>query len=221
MALAELTTPGLHDFVVSRGIEPRLSSLPGRKAVDLGAGSGALALRLRKLGLSVLAVDRAPEPTVTEIPWRQVDLDRPGFSDLVGPAEFSLVTAIEVIEHLESPIAFLREIRRLLAAGGVAILTTPNVDNVPARMKFALSGRIRMIDSPSDPNHISPIFAGLFTQRYLPRVRLRLAAHLTYPPDGYIHTRRSGRILCKAIARLLRGPALFGDNHIFVLESVE
>jgi SAM-dependent methyltransferase len=40
---------------------------------------------------------------------------------------FALVVSFQVIEHLEDPDPYLRGIARLLAPGGEALLTTPNV----------------------------------------------------------------------------------------------
>jgi SAM-dependent methyltransferase len=40
-------------------------------------------------------------------------------------ATFGLITCIEVIEHLERPFEGLAEVRRVLAPGGFAIITTP------------------------------------------------------------------------------------------------
>lgn len=96
---------------------------------------------------------------------------------------------MEVIEHMESPIAFLRNIARLLKPDGVAILTTPNVNNAPARVKFLLTGKLRMMDERGDPTHITPIFWDLLTRQYLPRAGLILLEHRTYPPDGFLVTR--------------------------------
>lgn len=46
---------------------------------------------------------------------------------------FDLVTANMVMEHLPDPVAALREVRRVLAEGGRAVLHTPNFDYPPMR----------------------------------------------------------------------------------------
>src|SRR5262249_13845426 len=120
---------------------------------------------------------------------------------------------------MESPIGFLRNVGRLLKPDGVAVLTTPNVDNVPARLKFLLTGKVRMMDERGEPTHISPVFWDLFVRQYLPRARVQLMEHLLYPPDGFKNTRPLYARVLGALARFLPGECLLGDIHVLVVRS--
>jgi 2-polyprenyl-3-methyl-5-hydroxy-6-metoxy-1,4-benzoquinol methylase len=153
--IGTVTVRGLYEFVASQGLSRY--ARPGARAVDLGAGPGPVCERLSSLGCQVLAVDR--DQAVFEGKNRFVaqDLDQAAFASRLGVAPFDLVVAVEVIEHVESPINFLRNIARQLPPDGVAVITTPNVDFLPARLKFLLKGSLRMMDKGSDPTHISPI----------------------------------------------------------------
>lgn len=216
MLLKEHTIGGLHDF-----IDPILKhyALWGGCAIDLGAGSGALAVRLRELGFEVIAVDINKERFKADIPFVQLNLNNPDFSSLGGRV-FDFVTAVEVIEHLESPIAFLRHIRSLLKPDGVALITTPNLDNAPSRFRFLLTGKLHMMDEKV-PNHISPIFQDLFIRQYLPRAGLKLVEHHFFPKNGYKVSRKYYSWLLRLLARLLPGNTLFGDIHISVLKPID
>src|SRR5208282_932556 len=183
------TNSGLHDFVGHSVLAPFVH--PDLKAADLGSGPGAMAARLAELGCDVLAADLSKSGFAAELPHVTVDFNQPDFASLLGTRQFSLVTAIEVIEHVESPIGFLRNVARLLAPGGVAVLTTPNVDSLPARFKFFLSGRIRTMDEHGEPTHIPPIFFDLLQRQFLPLAGLRLRQHFVYPPHGYQLSRKS------------------------------
>jgi 2-polyprenyl-3-methyl-5-hydroxy-6-metoxy-1,4-benzoquinol methylase len=214
--LGTTTIAGLHEFVFENVI--RRFAHPGDRVVDLEAGSGLLAVRMRTLGCDVAGADKNSEGFQADgIPFVQLDLDVADFSDRLGHGAFSVVTAVEVIEHVESPIGFLRNVRRLLKQGGVGILTTPNVDNAPARVKFLLTEKIRMMDEISEPTHISPIFWDLLNRQFLPRAGLELVEHRLYPSRGYSVPRPGYAWAFRGLAQVLRGDCLEGGNHVFVL----
>jgi 2-polyprenyl-3-methyl-5-hydroxy-6-metoxy-1,4-benzoquinol methylase len=211
------TNSGLHDFVGERVLTRY--ARPGVRAADLGAGPGAMAARLQSFGCDVVAVDRDANGFEARLPHVSLDFDQPDFASSLGRASFGLVTAIEVIEHVESPINFLRNVGQLLGPGGVAVLTTPNVDSLPARSKFLLKGKIRTMDEHSEPTHISPVFFDLLQRQFLPRAGLHLREHLVFPPNGYQLTRKPLAWTLRLAALAFSGAALLGDNHIFVLEG--
>ena len=192
---------------------------PGQLAVDLGAGSGALAVRLRALGWETRAADINERGYEADVPFAKVDLNDPRFAAQLGEGTFSLASAVEVIEHVESPISFLRNVGRLLKPGGAVVITTPNVDNAAARVKFLLTGKVRMMDEHSEPTHISPIFWDLFARQYLPRAGLKLAEHLVYPRRSFKNTRRPYVLALQPLTWFLRGDCLHGDCHVLVLQS--
>jgi len=78
---------------------------------------------------------------------------------------FDLVTATEVIEHMENPRLFLRELSRVLRPGGVCVLSTPNVLNLNSRLRYLwfgfpdLFGPLPLGDRvvESCAGHISPL----------------------------------------------------------------
>jgi 2-polyprenyl-3-methyl-5-hydroxy-6-metoxy-1,4-benzoquinol methylase len=211
------TNSGLHDFVGERVLARY--ARPGVRAADLGAGPGAMAARLRSFGCDVVAVDRDSNGFEARVPHVSLDFDQADFASQIGAAAFGLVTAIEVIEHVESAIGFLRNVGHLLAPKGVAVLTTPNVDSLPARTKFFLKGKIRTMDEHGEPTHISPVFFDLLQRQFLPRAGLRLREHLVFPPNGYQLTRKPIAWAMRFASFAFSGNALLGDNHIFVVEA--
>lgn len=212
--LIERAAPGLHDAVSV--VLRDLNQTPGR-ACDLGCGSGAWAQRLLVCGYEVTACDLDETQYRGDAHFVKTDLNDPRFAhELVG--DFGLITALEVIEHLESPIGFLRSVRELLAADGIAILTTPNVESLPAILKLLIKGKLRLFDvEHDDPTHISPIFLDLMKKQYLPLAGMRLTKHLTHPVDGFAVGRPAYQHVLNLSGDVLRKLNLVGDNHIFVL----
>ena len=205
--------PGTHEQVVE--IARRYAGA-GARVLDLGAGSGALAERLQAAGFQVTAAD-VENYFELQSEFVQLNFDDPQF-DRTLARQFDLITSVEVIEHLENPAGFLRGIRRLLKDKGVAILTTPNVENVPARLKFLRSGNVRAMDKNA-PEHITPIHLDLFTRQILPRVELKLLEHFVHPKGDFPLTGRRYFVpFLRALVPFMQGPALTGDCHFFVLQ---
>src|SRR5712692_7789570 len=102
----------------------------GKRVLDAGCGAGYGASRLAASARFVVGIDNAQE--ALEIARRrysspQIELVRGDCRALPFPAaSFDLVVAFEVIEHIEDREKLLAEARRVLAAGGELILSTPN-----------------------------------------------------------------------------------------------
>jgi hypothetical protein len=106
-----------------------------------------------------------------------------------------------------------------LRPGGIAILTTPNVENVAGRLKFLVRGEVRAMDRNS-PEHITPIHLELFARQIVPASGLVMLRHFVYPPNAFPLTGRRWMIpFFRLLMPLLRGPALAGDTHFFVLQK--
>src|SRR5512135_132533 len=95
------------------------------RALDLGAGQGRISQALAERGFDVTAVDVNEEQfRAAGVPFVKLDLNR----TLPFPEESqALVVAVEILEHLEAPRRFVREIYRVLRPGGLAVISTPNI----------------------------------------------------------------------------------------------
>lgn len=212
----EYAIRGLHDYLAGNILNRY--ALRGGTAIDLGTATGSLAVCLRGFGYSVTAVDISKEHFRADVPFVQMDLNQSDFSTRLGEGSCDFVNAVEIIEHLESPIWFLRNVRRLLKPDGLALVTTPNMDNAPSRLRFLLTGKLHMMDERV-PNHISPIFSDLFIREYLPRAGLTMVGHHLYPSNDYRVTRQRYAWALRIVARMLPGHTL-GDVHVFLLQPV-
>ena len=96
-----------------------------QSVLDVGCGGGQLLLELARSGPArLVGVDAGALELPARIEYRQADItERLPAAD----AEFDAVVLGEVIEHVPHPDSLLREIRRVLAPGGVLVLSTPNL----------------------------------------------------------------------------------------------
>lgn len=138
---------------------------PSSGVLDLASGSGAMLARVREVGFRDLhGVERDLEVfgmPETRIPEEVsfVGLDLNGDFASHYSRRFSLIMSSEVIEHLDSPRHFLRQVWQLLEPDGHLLLTTPNVANWVGRLRFLVLGELRWFDHRSYHRlrHISPI----------------------------------------------------------------
>ncbi|HEX8984138.1 MAG TPA: methyltransferase domain-containing protein [Bryobacteraceae bacterium] len=218
--LVQRALVGLHDAVlrfVAGHFPPEASIL------DCGAGTGAWAAALQARGYrGVHAIDLDAASFGASAPFAPVDLNLP-FADAVasafGPKPFDLITAIEVIEHLESPSLFLRQCRQLLAPGGALVLTSPNPESAPARLTFLATGRLRHFDRHGDPTHITPMFPALLA-RIAPGCGFTLESIVPIPHERTFPCIRAWkRTIARGAARLLSGHTR-GDCNLFVLNPL-
>jgi ubiquinone/menaquinone biosynthesis C-methylase UbiE len=97
------------------------------RVLDAGCGTGSLMDRLRERSdVEVTGIDVAPEALAFS---RKRGQDRLIQGDLTAlpfaTASFDLVTALEVVEHVESDETALAELCRVLKPGGTLLLSVP------------------------------------------------------------------------------------------------
>lgn len=106
-----------------------LRPLEGKSALDVGCGAGLLSEPLARLGAKVTAVDAAPEcieVAKAHAAGQGLEIDYRAAGVEAVEGKFDLITAMEVIEHVGEPQAFVDDLAKRLAAGGLLILSTPN-----------------------------------------------------------------------------------------------
>jgi SAM-dependent methyltransferase len=126
-----------HTAIYER-VEELLSDRPRARLLDVPAGHGALAERLRSMGFDVSCCDLYPQIfALDNIPVSQGDLDaKLPFED----GSFEYAVCVEGLEHIENPANAIRELSRVLAAGGTLIVSVPNIMNIEERFKWLLLG---------------------------------------------------------------------------------
>ena len=106
--------------------------LNGLRILDVGCGGGLACEPLRRLGAEVTGIDA----TAANIPVAQIHADQFGLNieyinatvEELGDQgrTFDVVLALETIEHVKEPPAFVRALRKVLADDGVMVISTFN-----------------------------------------------------------------------------------------------
>ena len=105
---------------------------PGGRLLDVGCGAGLAAEALARRGFSVLGIDAAGEALAVarahaEGKGLPLDYREATAEDLVAEGvRFPAITALEVIEHVADPAAFVATLARLLEPGGKVFFSTLN-----------------------------------------------------------------------------------------------
>lgn len=146
------------------------SALLGKRAanlklLDVGCSSGALLAVARDLGFAVRGVEPAPDAAQSA--------QRAGFEVFQGllheaayaDASFDVCVLFEILEHVNEPLALLRECARVLRPGGVLAVNTPNAASWTARAMGARWEGFSLTAMGGHVSFFSPASLALAAQR--------------------------------------------------------
>lgn len=124
-------------------------ALAGLKALDLGCGGGLVSAPLKRMGAALTAIDASTEAigaARAHAVQAGLDID---FRCLTAEAlveegaQFDLVVALEIIEHVADVAAFLEAAQALVRPGGLIVLST--INRTPKARALAIVGAERIL----------------------------------------------------------------------------
>jgi 2-polyprenyl-6-hydroxyphenyl methylase/3-demethylubiquinone-9 3-methyltransferase len=136
----------LHDINPLRlsFIQKRVT-LANKKVLDIGCGGGILSESLAQCGAQVTAIDMSAdvlnaarlhqEQNPLGIDYRQIPAEEMA---LLHPAEFDVVTCMELLEHVPDPASLVKACSTLVKPGGAVFFSTINRN--PKAYLFAVVG---------------------------------------------------------------------------------
>ena len=154
----------------------------GERVLDLGCGAGRFLRTLGEAGCEPVGVEIAEAALIrarANAPGAELHLIAPDGDLPLEDRSIALVWCSEVIEHVADTLSLLREVERVLAPGGRALITTPS----HGRFQGALLALARF-DSHFDP-------LGQHLRFY---TRTSLARALGEAGLGDVHVRGTGGI---------------------------
>jgi 2-polyprenyl-3-methyl-5-hydroxy-6-metoxy-1,4-benzoquinol methylase len=179
---------------------------PRGRLLEVGAGTGALAARLRQLGFQVSACDLFPDQfQAADIPFTVADVSEA----LPYPDQrFEIITCLETIEHLEDQFRFARECARLLVPGGRLLITTPNILSLASRWQYFWTGFFPLAPRPMKEHSRAPVHDHIHLLTYYElRYILRAAGLL-------IEDAKTDRLRRHAAVHLWAWPKIWAETRL-------
>jgi SAM-dependent methyltransferase len=107
---------------------------PGARVLDVGAASGLLVREASAQGFRAVGVEPS-RPLAARARAEGIEVyDGVLPNAALGQEPFAFVALVDVIEHVDDPLALLRECARVLAPGGRVLIVTPDRRSVAARL---------------------------------------------------------------------------------------
>ncbi len=208
-AIRSLGTSGAAIYqMVGRAVESlgRVTQL-----ADIGCGTGNLWPFVQPhiesyVGVDVFRYDQFPPG----LEFRQVDLDTGKIPLADGAVQVAV--AVETVEHLENPRAFLREMVRVTRPGGYVLVSTPNQLSLLSLLTLATKSQFSAFQATDYPAHITALLE-IDLERMARECGLR---------DIRFEYSESGRVVFTSahyprwVSKLL--PRRFSDNLLIVAQ---
>jgi 2-polyprenyl-3-methyl-5-hydroxy-6-metoxy-1,4-benzoquinol methylase len=175
-----MTDPAYEETRRQRGLQAKeLLNVIGRykrngEFLDVGAGTGILVEQALKLSYAAVGIE--PSLSLSHIAQqRELPVVTGTLPQRHFLARFDVVTLIDVIEHVDSPLSLVLDAAAAMKHGAICVIVTPDVSSIAARLMRAKWWHYRLA-------HIS-YFERRTLEKLLNRAGLEIVA--THRPGWY------------------------------------
>jgi 2-polyprenyl-3-methyl-5-hydroxy-6-metoxy-1,4-benzoquinol methylase len=142
--------------VFRRGADLIERHIPQGRLLDVGSGYGFFLALMQSRGWEVMGLEvSSTGADYSRKRWGLSILNQPWEETFFHNDGFDVVTAFYVIEHLPDPLAFLREVHRIVRPGGMILLRYPHTTPIKAILSL-MRIRNRLYHLPFHLSDFSP-----------------------------------------------------------------
>jgi 2-polyprenyl-3-methyl-5-hydroxy-6-metoxy-1,4-benzoquinol methylase len=189
------SVPGLHEWLLPKVV----ASISRQAAVmDLGCGTGDWLQKLHAAGFeNLVGIDRDRQSFAAREIARFIHAD---LNNELPGLRADLITAIEVIEHIENPTNLLRFAASCLEPDGWLVVTTPNIYSLRTRLRFLFKANMMFFDGDCNSEHLHPFMMGAMTRVVLNPLGFQIVRLETFPERWSEVSRPFRRFILRALS---------------------
>jgi 2-polyprenyl-3-methyl-5-hydroxy-6-metoxy-1,4-benzoquinol methylase len=107
----------------------------GTNLLDIGCAQGFFLFSASKAGYTTKGIEISQDAAEYARMEFGLDVEAKPFEELrFADNHFDVVTLWQVLEHVPYPIMILEEVHRILKPGGLLVVSTPNIEGIPAKI---------------------------------------------------------------------------------------
>jgi 2-polyprenyl-3-methyl-5-hydroxy-6-metoxy-1,4-benzoquinol methylase len=107
----------------------------GTNLLDIGCAQGFFLFSASRAGYTAKGIEMSQDAAEYAIREFGLDVEAKPFEELrFAENRFDVVTLWQVLEHVPYPLMILKEVHRILKPGGLLVVSTPNIEGIPAKI---------------------------------------------------------------------------------------
>ncbi len=185
------------------------------RLLDVGCGDGVFLDLAKKRGWKVVGTELSSFAALRASDLLEEDIFCGGLLDAGYPEKyFDVVTLWHVLEHVQNPLKYLTEVRRIIKSDGLLVIAVPNVNNIVMQVAYRLIRRKRIKFYSREDREIHLYHFSVDTlMKYLSRTGFSC---LSYGPDfGIVETSKKAINWLAAAFFYLTGMKIFNAIEVY------